>query len=222
MREHLRQCFERWGLPKAIRVDNGTPWATQSDIPSALALWLVGLGVKVLLNRPRHSTDNGIVERGHGVLANWVEAHNSPHQQDLQQRLDWARRMQCERYPAIQGQNRLQAFPKLLCNPRTYSRAHEAARWDIQRVYDFIAKFTWTRRVDKVGRVSLFSTAYTVGRTYAKQDVYIQFDRHTHQWLFKTEQGKLLKRYLSREITPERIQNLNLAKRANFVSHATS
>jgi transposase InsO family protein len=109
VREHLRACFEQWGLPKAIRVDNGDPWATQSDIPSALALWLVGLGVKVLLNRPRVSTDNGIVERGHGVLAHWVEAHKAQHQQDFQAQLDWATTMQRERYPALERQNRLQA-----------------------------------------------------------------------------------------------------------------
>ena len=77
MRGHLRKCFEQWGLPKAIRVDNGDPWATRSDIPSALALWLIGLNVKVILNRPSQSTDNGIVERDHGVLAGWVEAHKA-------------------------------------------------------------------------------------------------------------------------------------------------
>ncbi len=67
--EFLRRVFERWGLPQAVRVDNGSPWGTQSDIPSALALWLVGFWVKVVLNRPRHCTDNAIVERDHGVLA---------------------------------------------------------------------------------------------------------------------------------------------------------
>lgn len=116
----LRVWFARWGLPQALRVDNGDPWATQSDIPSALALWLVGLGVKVLLNRPRVSTDNGIVERGHGVLAHWVEAAQARHLSDLQARLDAAIAMQRDRYPACQGHSRHHTYPDLDRNPRLY------------------------------------------------------------------------------------------------------
>lgn len=112
--EFLRDCFERWGLPKAIRVDNGSPWATQSDVPSALALWLVGLGVKVLVNRPRRCTDNAIVERGHGVLSKWVEPQRVDNGQALQAQLDWAIEIQRERYPAFKGKTRLAVFPDLL------------------------------------------------------------------------------------------------------------
>ena len=222
MRTQLRKWFEVWGLPKAIRVDHGDPWATRSDIPSALALWLVGLGVKLLLNRPRVSTDNGIVERDHGVLAKWVEAHKAPHRQALQEQLDWAIDMQRERYPAIQGQSRAQAFPDLRRNPRHYSQAQEAQLWQMQRVDDFISPFLWTRRVDKVGRVSLFSTAYSVGRAHAGHDVTIHFDIPTREWVIENEQGQVLIRHLSQEITPDRILNLNLAKRANLVSYTSS
>lgn len=222
VRSQLRKWFEVWGLPKAIRVDNGDPWATRSDIPSALALWLVGLGVKLLLNRPRVSTDNGIVERDHGVLANWVEADKAPHRQALQKHLDWAIHMQRERYPAIQGQSRVQAFPNLRRNQRHYSHPQETHRWQMQRVDDFISQFVWTRRVDKVGRISLFSTAYSVGRAYAGHDVNVHFDIPTREWVIENEQGQVLKRHLSQEITTERILNLNLAKRANLVSHHAS
>jgi hypothetical protein len=203
-------------------VDNGDPWATRSNIPSALALWLVGLGVKLLLNRPRVSTDNGIVERGHGVLACWVEAHHARHPQDLQKQLNWAIHMQRERYPAIDGQSRLHAHPDLQRNPRHYRQADEAALWQMQRVDEFIAQRVWTRRVDKVGRVSLFSTAYSVGRPYAGHEVNIHFDIPTREWVIQNEQGHILKRYPSQEITPERILSLRLAKRANPVSHAMS
>lgn len=222
VRRQLRKWFTQWGLPKAIRVDNGDPWATQSDIPSALALWLIGLGVKVLLNRPRVSTDNGIVERGHGVLANWVEAHKAFQCQALQAQLDWAIDMQRERYPACQGHSRRQAYPELYRNPRPYGACQEDQMWDIQRVYEWISLRIWKRRVDKVGRISLFSTPYSVGRAYAGQDVMIHFDPHTHEWLIENEQGHLLKRHLSQEITPERILNLKLARRANHVSHDAS
>ena len=218
----MRKWFAIWGLPQAIRVDNGDPWATQSDIPSALALWLVGLGVKVLLNRPRVSTDNGIVERDHGVLANWVEAAKAPHRHALQAQLDWAIAMQRDRYPACQGLSRRQAYPDLDHNPRRYTPDLEADLWDIHRVYRFISPIIWRRRVDKVGRVSLFSTAYAVGRAYAGLDVLIRFDALTCEWVMEQEQGQLLKRHPAQELTPDRILNFTLTKRANRVSHATS
>ena len=222
MREHLRNCFEQWGLPKALRVDNGDPWATRSDVPSALALWLIGLGVKVLLNRPYQSTDNAIVERGHGVLAKWVEAHHARDRQALQKQMDWAIRMQRERYPACEGQARILAHPQLLSNPRLYSRQDEERLWDFERVLSFLAEKLWTRRVDKIGRISLFSSDYSVGRAYTGQDVHIHLDPQSHQWVFETEQGLLLKRYDCLEISPERIDNFLLTKRAYPVSHSSA
>jgi hypothetical protein len=42
----FRQVFVRWGLPDRVRVDNGYPWGTPRDLPSELALWLIGLGVE--------------------------------------------------------------------------------------------------------------------------------------------------------------------------------
>jgi len=78
-------------------MDNGTPWGTQSRLPSALGLWLVGLGIDLIYGRPRRSTDNAIVERNHGVLARWVEAEQCPDFQHCQQHLDWAVVTQRER-----------------------------------------------------------------------------------------------------------------------------
>ena len=221
MRGHLRKCFEQWGLPKAIRVDNGDPWATRSDIPAALALWLIGLNVKVILNRPSQSTDNGIVERDHGVLAGWVEAHKAGSVAELQTHIDWAMEMQRQRYPAMAGQSRLQAYPALLENPRRYHEREEKDLWLLERVDEFLSHFVWIRRVDKVGRISLFSSAYSVGRAYAGRDITVRLDRQNRHWIMETEQGERLKSYPVQEIVPERIDNLDLAKRANHVSHLT-
>ena len=219
MRAHLRACFEQWGLPKAIRVDNGDPWATRSDVPSALALWLIGLGIKVLYNRPYQSTDNAIVERGHGVIAKWVEAHHAHDVQTLQTQLDWAIQMQREHYPSIKGQARIEAYPRLRHNPRPYSRHEENTLWQFERVQSFLADKVWTRRVDKVGRISLFSSTYSVGRAYTGQELQVHLDPQTHQWLIETEQGQLLRRFDCLEITPDRIDSFSLTKRANSVSH---
>jgi hypothetical protein len=58
----LRQAFERWGLPGGLCVDNGKPWGSWSDLPTALALWLLGLGIALHWNPPRRPWKNGVVE----------------------------------------------------------------------------------------------------------------------------------------------------------------
>src|SRR5215211_797035 len=82
----LRGVFAGWGLPATLRVDNGAPWGG-SDLPPDLALWLEGLGIHVHHNHPRHCTENGRVERDHGVLAAWVEPATCPDHAILEQRL---------------------------------------------------------------------------------------------------------------------------------------
>jgi hypothetical protein len=43
----LRRAFADWGRPERFRVDNGVPWGSWGDLPTDLALWLIGLGVGV-------------------------------------------------------------------------------------------------------------------------------------------------------------------------------
>ena len=73
VQQQLRAGFRRWGLPEALRVDNGSPWGSWSDLPPPLALWLVGLGLRLLWNPPRRPQANGVVERSHGVAQAWAE-----------------------------------------------------------------------------------------------------------------------------------------------------
>lgn len=182
----------------------------------------MGLGVKVLLNRPRCCTDNGIVERGHGVLAQWVEAHKVAHWQCLQQALDGAILMQRERYPALEKQTRLQAFPDLRHNPRHFQASHEATLWQWHAVTEWLATRIWSRRVDKVGRISFFSAPYSVGRAYSGHDVLLRLDVQQHHWVIESQQGHTLKRYPCLEISQERIYAFALSKRANSSSSPPS
>ncbi len=109
----MRQWFARWGLPAQLRVDNGAPWGGWNDVPPDLALWLLGLDVAVVWNRPRQSQGNAVIERAHGVGQRWVELATGRSPAELQARLDWATTLQRERYPAIAGQSRLAAYPAL-------------------------------------------------------------------------------------------------------------
>lgn len=196
-----------------MRVDNGLPWGTGSDVPSALALWLVGLGVNVIYNRPRRSTDNGLVERAHGVAVNWVEAQLDHPLEQLQLRLNQVIRLQRDHYAPSGGLPRAQRYPALYGNKRTYQPEREMESWSYQRVAQWVAQRIFVRRVDKVGRISLFSQAYSVGRAYRGQAVTIRFDSTHNQWHICDEQGHLLQRYAPKDVTPENIWNFTLTKR---------
>ena len=69
--QRVRQCFERlferYGLPQAIRSDNGVPFAHVRGLLglSRLSAWWVALGIDLERGRPAHPQDNGGHERLH-------------------------------------------------------------------------------------------------------------------------------------------------------------
>ena len=203
----------RWGKPQALRMDNGSPWGTQSPLPSALGLWLVGLGIIPVYGRPARSTDNGLVERHHGVLAQWVELDQCADFSDCQRRLSWAEVTQRERYRAPNGYTRSQAFPTLYTNPRRYDAAHEMRDWCLEAVADYLAKRCFQRKVEVNGCVTLFANRYSVGRHYARQPLEIRLDPSTREWLFSDDYQRVVRRHPAKELEADRICQLQLAKR---------
>jgi transposase InsO family protein len=67
---YLTSAFTRYGLPEAILCDNGAPWggADLATGHTALTVWLLRLGVRVLHGRPYHPQTQGKEERFHRTL----------------------------------------------------------------------------------------------------------------------------------------------------------
>lgn len=211
----LRTWFAQWGLPQQLRVDNGTPWGSWSELPPDLALWLLGLGIGMVWNRPRHSQGNAVIERAHGVCQRWVEPATCPSVAVLQARLDWATALQRERYPALAGQSRLAAFPALAAGGRPYDPDQEAAQWDERRVWAWLGERVWGRRVDQVGRISLANRAVGVGRRWAGTEVTVRLvvPNHAPSWLIRDAHGTLLRQHPAPELGRERILALDVSHR---------
>jgi transposase InsO family protein len=72
----FERLFEAYGLPGAIRVDNGAPFACTSAPAglSRLSAWWTSLGIRVSFSRPAHPQDNGSHERMHADVAAELEA----------------------------------------------------------------------------------------------------------------------------------------------------
>jgi transposase InsO family protein len=65
----LLRVFRRYGLPKAMRVDNGAPFGGKGALGlSRLSVWWLRLGIAVEFIRRAHPQDNGAHEQMHRVL----------------------------------------------------------------------------------------------------------------------------------------------------------
>jgi transposase InsO family protein len=210
VQEHLRHAFSRWGLPGGLRVDNGTPWGSWSDLPPTLALWLLGLGIEMVWNPPRQPQKNGVVERSQGTGKRWAEPHTCASAGELQQRLDDDDRLQREQYPVVKTLSRWQLFPELAHSGRRYRATAEKKSWDLDRVRQHLAGYAVPRKVDCTGQVSLYNRNYYVGVVHAGQTVYVMFDPHNSDWLFANADGNQLRSQPAVEITAERICSLKL------------
>lgn len=74
-RKWLEWAFREYGLPKAIRSDNGTPFAAKGNTGlSRLAIWLMQLGIKQERIPKGRPDQNGRLERFHRTLKDVIVA----------------------------------------------------------------------------------------------------------------------------------------------------
>lgn len=66
----FEQAFKEFGLPQAIRTDNGVPFASPNAFfgLSRLSIWWLKLGIKIERIKPGHPEQNGRHERMHLTL----------------------------------------------------------------------------------------------------------------------------------------------------------
>ncbi len=208
---YFREVMAQWGRPQRIRVDNGVPWGKGQELPSALALWWMGLGIEVVWIPPGKPQYNGVVERAQGVLQQWAEPHTWQDFQSGQARLAWAVEMQREGYRGKDGKTRLERYPELRTAGRPYRPEEEAAIWSLAEVDRRLATGSWKRKVGKTGQISLYNWAYSVGRQYARQQVFLRWDAQKREWQVRDERGDLIKTLKPKQFDAQAICNLNIA-----------
>ena len=77
VRTALQRIFRRYGLPRVLRVDNGTPFGgTGARGLTTLSVWWLRLGIHVEFIRPGCPQDNGSHEQMHRILKS--ETANPP------------------------------------------------------------------------------------------------------------------------------------------------
>jgi len=69
VQQRLELTFRRYGLPDAFFVDRGSPWGDSGGQRwTALGVWLLKLGVRLIHSRPYHPQSRGKNERFHRTL----------------------------------------------------------------------------------------------------------------------------------------------------------
>lgn len=173
--------FTQWGKPLNIRVDNGRPLGDPSRrmIPP-LALWLVGIGINVIYNRPRTPQQNSKVERTQGTLAKWTTPSLCYDYKELGDRLE----RQSHFYNYVfedrrKGYStRLERYPQMKHTGTNYS----AEDFCFERVTKYLGQFSWKRKVSKAGQITQDHQRIYLGKKYRGQIVEVTLCAQTNQW----------------------------------------
>jgi len=187
----LRRTFQEWHtLPDCVLTDNelGMAGSPQELFPSRLTLWLRGLGVTHARIRPHRPTDQPHIERQHRTLDNFTaDAASRANLTAFQAALDRERAMYNRSFPCrasdCHGQPPLTTHPELLQPRRPFPPEGEWALFDLQRVFDYLATFTFERRISSIGVLSVGHVQYYLGRPCASKHVWVRCEPTTHEWL---------------------------------------
>jgi putative transposase len=140
VRPWFDRTFRTYGLPRALRTDNGPPFATTgAGQLSALAVWWLKLGIQVDRIDPGHPEQNGRHERFHLTLQQETTTPPAPTPQRQQARFDRLRR----EFNAVRPHEALGQVPparRYTASPRPYPARLEEPCYDathqVRRVRD--------------------------------------------------------------------------------------
>ena len=161
----FERTFKDYGLPGAIRTDNGTPFASGNALfgLSRLSVWWLRLGIKLQRIKPGHPQQNGRHERMHLTLKTEATKPASPNFLQQQERFDRFVRVYNHERPhqALGG-----AYPADVYTPST--RVYEPPA---EPEYPFHDR---TVRVTRCGRICLGNRKINLSTVFAGQLVGIR------------------------------------------------
>jgi transposase InsO family protein len=167
-------AFTEYGLPAAIRSDNGPPFASiGAGGLTKLSVWWLRLGIRVERIEPGKPQQNGRQERFHRTLK--AETANPPaHGLRSQQRVfDVFRREYNEQRPHEALGHKTPSTTFAL-SPRRYPRP----------LMRFSSGVPWetTLRVDKNGRILWGNSRLFISSALAHEDIEIRYESGLEQW----------------------------------------
>lgn len=193
-----------------MRVDNGEPLGSpQHNTTSALALWLIGIDIDMIFNKPRCPQANAKVERMQDISARWADLYKAQNIIQLQQNLEKEAVLQRTAFPVsrLNNQTRIATFPELETSRRIFNKDF----FDEKRVYQYLSKKTYVRNVSSAGQITHFGQKYAIGIAHKHQAVEIKLDTTKLVWVI------YLKSKIIKDIKPDNLSKEKLQKMTVYV-----
>lgn len=157
----MTRLFRHWGLPAAIRVDNGSPFGGQGALGlSRLSVWWLRLGVRVEFTRRARPGDNAGHEQFHGCYQREVVADGANDRAQMQRRSTrWLAQYNQERpHEALEQRTPAEIHRK---SRRAYSEVLPQLKyrrgWEVRRVRNR-GHIKWRGRLRFIGRAFVGQT----------------------------------------------------------------
>jgi len=162
VQKSFERLFEQYGVPKAIRSDNGPPFAsTRSPLGlSRLSAWWVSQGINLDRIRPGHPEENGVHERMHRDLESEVAETLECKWDEQQPVLDMWRRERNEERPHEALGMRVPA--------EVYKKSER--KWERESEVEYPQEYM-RRRTNAAGQIRLKGIMLTISRTLSGWDV---------------------------------------------------
>jgi putative transposase len=160
----FERLFKRYGVPKAIQCDNGSPFIASNARAgiSKLSAWWISLGIKVIRSRPAHPQDNGAHERMHGDMAREIEVVPSGNRASQQRA--------CSKW----RQEFNHVRPHDAINDKTPAEVYKRSN-RVARKHTAMYPSDWlVRKVNRVGQVKIASEHYFVSTSLTGYQVGLQ------------------------------------------------
>lgn len=156
------RAFQEFGLPRAIRTDNGVPFASANSLfnLSKLSVWWLRLGIEIERIKPGHPEQNGRHERMHRTLKQETTRPASSNFLLQQERFDDFRE--------VYNRERPHAALEMKYPAEVYSKS--------MRPYEMLQEFAYpqhdkTIRVTACGRICFDNKKVNLSLVFAGQDV---------------------------------------------------
>ncbi|HVZ63142.1 MAG TPA: integrase core domain-containing protein [Lacunisphaera sp.] len=163
----MRRLFRRYGLPRAIQVDNGPPFGGYGPYGwSTLAVGWVRLGIGVRYGRPACPQDNAAHEQMHQVLQQQTAAPAAASLQAQQRRFErWRRRYNHDRpHRALGMQLPASLYRPTPCRPTPLVWRYPS-HWIV-------------KTIDPRGRIRWSGRARLIGQAFGRQLIALRPERH--------------------------------------------
>lgn len=171
----LTCVFRRYGLPRAIYVDNGNPWGSINSPGghTRLTAWLMRLDVRTIHGRPYHPQGRGKDERFHRTLkAECLQQRHIADLADAQRRFDPFRSMYNQERPHEALNDKVPASRYCMSSRSFPEQIPE---------FEYSSRFE-VRRTNKVGQFRFRGRAFKTSEAFQKESIGLAATTQEGMW----------------------------------------